>query len=329
MALAAAAGGWERQAVERSTAALPGLLTSIALHGAVLALLIAGLHRGMNGAPAESAPAFVSLVPAIPAAEPVPEPLPPWGLRKAAPEPVQEAADAPDPLMEETALPEMTSEMANLPPAVFEAPTETEEEDAAAIAPAKPMPAPASVKVRKAHAEPAQAAKPIAKAVGKPKPKPTAKPDAARPTMKPVAKPVDAAPPVGDPSAKPHAATSSAASTAAPTHASGAATASTSPVSAPVSDAPVLVTDPNYAGACPIRYPDRARRRNQEGTVLIHALIGTDGKPIEVTVASSSGHDLLDAAAREAIADCAFVPQLFRGRDVKAIVEIPIPFKLI
>ena len=56
---------------------------------------------------------------------------------------------------------------------------------------------------------------------------------------------------------------------------------------------------------------------------------GPDGKPIEVSIAQSSGHRLLDEAARDAIAGCAFVPQKVGGRAVKAIVEIPIPFKLI
>ena len=98
---------------------------------------------------------------------------------------------------------------------------------------------------------------------------------------------------------------------------------------ASVSDAPVRVTNPNYAGACPISYPERARKRNQEGTVVVHALIGPDGKPIEVSVAQSSGHRLLDEAARDAITNCAFVPQKVGGRAVRAIVEIPIPFKLI
>jgi protein TonB len=97
----------------------------------------------------------------------------------------------------------------------------------------------------------------------------------------------------------------------------------------PASDAPVRVTNPDYAGACPIRYPERARRRNQQGTVVVQALIGTDGKPISVTVVSSSGHELLDVAAQAAIENCAFVPQSVGGRAVRTIVEIPIPFKLI
>ena len=202
------------------------------------------------------------------------------------------------------------------------------EEDAVAIEPAPPVPAPASVKLRKAQTATPPAPQPAAKA----KPKPIAKP-VAKPAAKPADKPVVAAPPVGDPAAKPQAqaatkATDAAPSASAPPSAQNSATASRTPGTA-ASDAPVLVTNPNYAGTCPIQYPERARRRNQEGTVLIHALIDTDGKPIEVTVAQSSGHSLLDEAAREAIAGCAFVPQRIGGRPVKAIVEIPIPFKLI
>ncbi len=62
--------------------------------------------------------------------------------------------------------------------------------------------------------------------------------------------------------------------------------------------------------------------------MVVHALIGPDGKPVEVTVAQSSGHRLLDEAAQEAIANCAFVPQKVGGRAVRAIVEIPIPLQV-
>ncbi|HVT50288.1 MAG TPA: TonB family protein, partial [Dongiaceae bacterium] len=325
------AAGWERDG--RTTGTLSGLLPSIVLHGAVLALLIAGLRGGWSGRPDETAPqaAMVSLVPVVPGAhpkiEPDPTPLPRWGLRSAAPEPAQ-PAETPDPLLEQTPLPEISSEMASLPLAVFAttkpeaAPIPPPDEDAVAIEPAKRIPPPASVKLRKALTAPKPAApKPAAKT----QPKPIAKPVSANSPAKPAAKPIETAGPVGDPKAEPQSAPTAASSVAA------APNPGPSPSSAPssLSDAPVLVTNPNYAGACAIRYPERARRRNQEGTVLIHALIGTDGKPIEVTVASSSGHSLLDEAARDAIAQCAFVPQRIGGRAVKAIVEIPIPFKLI
>jgi protein TonB len=334
MTIEAAAGRWEGAQAGRTSGALPGLLPSLALHVAAVALVILWVHDGSNGGPAPSAPqaSFVSLVPVLPAVQPEPKPLPQWGLRAAAPEPPA-TPQTPDPLLEKTPLPEISSEMARLPLAVFATakpaaqPAPPPEEDAVAIEPAKPVPAPASVKLRKA-----QTATPAPKPAAKAKPKPVAKP-AAKPTAKPADKPVVAAPPVGDPAAKPQAqaatkATDAAPSASAPPSAQNSATASRTPGTA-ASDAPVLVTNPNYAGTCPIQYPERARRRNQEGTVLIHALIDTDGKPIEVTVAQSSGHSLLDEAAREAIAGCAFVPQRIGGRPVKAIVEIPIPFKLI
>jgi protein TonB len=305
MALAAAAGGWQRGSADAPI----GLLTSIVLHGAAIALAIAGLHGGMSGEPAERArqAAFVSLVPGLPVAEPEPQPVPRWGLRAAAPE-TSPMPEAPDPLMEKTPLPEVASAMASLPLATFV--PRPAEEDAVAIAPARPVPPPASVKLRKAASLP--------QAAEKSKPKPAAKP-ASRPV---------ATAPAGETTAQPQPVAAAAAPRAAtPSSTQGSAPAARAP--AAVSDAPVLVTNPNYAGACPIRYPERARRRNQEGTVLIHALIDAQGKPIEVTVVSSSGHSLLDQAARDAIADCAFVPQRVGGRAVKAIVEIPIPFKLI
>jgi protein TonB len=192
-------------------------------------------------------------------------------------------------------------------------------------------------------AEPEPEAVALEKAEEKPKPKEPEKskePEKPKETKKKQEKPKKketkkpAAPAVAEKKTVPNPAPAMAASSAsaAPAKASPSATSKPAPAatqSAAISDAPVRVTYPNYAGACPIRYPERARRRNQEGTVLIHALIDAQGKPIEVSVAQSSGHRLLDDAAQEAISNCAFVPQKVGGRAVRAIVEIPIPFKLI
>ena len=182
--------------------------------------------------------------------------------------------------------------------------------------PAPPVSAPEdAVPIEKKIEEKPKPKKPEAKA----KPKPAAKP-----------KPESAAKTVAAPTPSPSPPAETPAPSSSPAAAKSAPAAPTSSASAAaVSDEPVRVSNPNYAGACPIAYPERARKRNQEGTVVIHALIGPDGKPIEVTVAESSGHRLLDEAARDAIADCAFVPQRVGGQAVKAIVEIPIPFKLI
>jgi protein TonB len=88
------------------------------------------------------------------------------------------------------------------------------------------------------------------------------------------------------------------------------------------------VTDPNYAGHCPRSYPKRAIRRNLEGTVVIQAQLGTDGKATSVIVKQSSGHDILDENAREMILECEFTPRKVGGVPVRVVVEIPIPYVL-
>ena len=45
------------------------------------------------------------------------------------------------------------------------------------------------------------------------------------------------------------------------------------------------------------RYPSAARQRGEEGEVLVRFVVESDGRVIEVTVAKSSGHAELDAAA--------------------------------
>jgi protein TonB len=293
---------------------LLSLVPAIALHGAVALIIWLGLTEEAQVQPPVT---FISLAPA---AAPAPEQAPPAPVVPA-PEPKIE----PDPLpLPETGMtlpqpepppPEPVLDFA--PPALPELEPFPFDPHATRDA---PPPEPEAVPIEKAAEtpKPKEAEKPKPeKKEAKAKPKPSAKP---KPKEEAKQAPLPAA---AAPSAR-----------AAPMPAKSAAAAPAQPAprateNAAISDAPVRVTNPNYAGACPISYPERARRRSQEGTVVIHALIGPDGKPIEVSVAQSSGHALLDEAAQEAIAQCTFVPQKVGGRAVKAIVEIPIPFKLI
>jgi protein TonB len=165
-------------------------------------------------------------------------------------------------------------------------------------------------------------------------PKPETAQPAARPVDAPVATPSDTASRTPTTDNKPVSTQASSSTQAASTPAAQAPAAlavATAGNAAPAtaSSAPVVITDPNYAGRCHYKYPESARRRNLEGTVVIRALIDTDGKAASVTIISSSGFDLLDSAARRAISDCAFTPQRVDGRPVQAIVDVPIPFKLI
>jgi protein TonB len=76
-------------------------------------------------------------------------------------------------------------------------------------------------------------------------------------------------------------------------------------------------------------YPLVARRRGEEGVVLLDVLVGADGSASEVTVRRSSGHPLLDTAARETVERrWRFQPAVERGIPVARRVAVPIRFRL-
>lgn len=84
-----------------------------------------------------------------------------------------------------------------------------------------------------------------------------------------------------------------------------------------------------YALAPPPAYPREALRDGQRGTVLLQVLVDTDGKPLQVDVAQSSGHRSLDRAAqRHVLARWTFRPALQNGRPVQAIGLVPVEFAL-
>jgi protein TonB len=68
-------------------------------------------------------------------------------------------------------------------------------------------------------------------------------------------------------------------------------------------------------------YPMEAVRRAQEGVVLLLIRVSSEGLPIGVDVAKSSGYALLDGAARDAVLGWHFLPAVKDGR--------PIPFEMI
>ena len=74
-------------------------------------------------------------------------------------------------------------------------------------------------------------------------------------------------------------------------------------------------------------YPRISERRNEQGTVILHVLVGVDGRAQEVSVKTSSGFDRLDQAAREAVLGWTFVPGKRNGAAVEMAVDVPIRFK--
>lgn len=84
-----------------------------------------------------------------------------------------------------------------------------------------------------------------------------------------------------------------------------------------------------YAVAPPPPYPVTAIRAGQTGTVLLRVLVDLDGRPIDVQIERSSGHRVLDAAAKkQVLAKWRFKPAMQDGQVVQAIGLIPVDFHL-
>jgi protein TonB len=75
-------------------------------------------------------------------------------------------------------------------------------------------------------------------------------------------------------------------------------------------------------------YPFVARRRGQEGQVLLNVEVLPNGTAARVEIARSSGFRSLDEAARHAVARWRFLPAQQGGAAVAALVTVPIRFSL-
>lgn len=89
---------------------------------------------------------------------------------------------------------------------------------------------------------------------------------------------------------------------------------------------PKLVSSVEYVREPAARYPAAARATKQRGTVTLRALIDPQGHAREVNVHRSSGHRLLDDAARVAVLGALFKPYRENGRALPVYVLIPIEF---
>ncbi|MBN1687578.1 MAG: energy transducer TonB [Candidatus Omnitrophica bacterium] len=75
-------------------------------------------------------------------------------------------------------------------------------------------------------------------------------------------------------------------------------------------------------------YPRVARQNGWEGEVLLYVRVDRTGKPIVVKVAKSSGHQVLDRAAWEAVHKWVFEPASLAGISLESEVKIPVLFTL-
>jgi protein TonB len=76
----------------------------------------------------------------------------------------------------------------------------------------------------------------------------------------------------------------------------------------------------------PPNYPDLAREANVDGTVMVQALVGKDGKVKDTKVVKSI--PMLDQAATEAVRQWVFKPALSNNKPVAVWVAVPVRFSL-
>jgi len=76
------------------------------------------------------------------------------------------------------------------------------------------------------------------------------------------------------------------------------------------------------------RYPEDARRRGHEGTVVLSVRVAADGTVIDLRVFRSSGHGTLDRAARGTVRGWRFHPATRAGVPVRGQARVAIRFAL-
>ncbi|UJR83980.1 energy transducer TonB [Sandaracinus amylolyticus] len=84
----------------------------------------------------------------------------------------------------------------------------------------------------------------------------------------------------------------------------------------------------NYAHNPRPPYPRIAQRAGWEGTVVLRVHVQPDGRPATIRIQQTSGRDVLDQAAREAVTGWRFSPATLDGRPAAGWVTVPIVFRL-
>ena len=74
-------------------------------------------------------------------------------------------------------------------------------------------------------------------------------------------------------------------------------------------------------------YPERARAKGVEGTVLLEAVISMEGVPLSLRVLESPDGELSDAALA-AVRQWRYQPTLLNGQPIEVVTTIAINFRL-
>jgi len=90
------------------------------------------------------------------------------------------------------------------------------------------------------------------------------------------------------------------------------------------------ISSPGILSRVEPTYPEQARQTGQQGTVVLKIQILASGRPGQVNVYHSSGSDLLDEAAINAVRQWRFMPATDRdsSQPIVCYTTIPVVFKL-
>ncbi len=90
----------------------------------------------------------------------------------------------------------------------------------------------------------------------------------------------------------------------------------------------LLSAKPRYRVNPAPEYPIASSRRREEGVVMVKVMVDANGAPSAISLATSSGHPLLDAAALDAVRRWTFDPARAAGVPVSSLVTVPVRFSL-
>jgi protein TonB len=93
------------------------------------------------------------------------------------------------------------------------------------------------------------------------------------------------------------------------------------------------ITPPQFGGAAYLSnpkpvYPALAKRMGLEGKVRLKVLVSREGSALKIEIAQSSGHEILDKAAAEAVKNWRFTPARQGDSPVDEWVLVPVAFRL-
>lgn len=88
------------------------------------------------------------------------------------------------------------------------------------------------------------------------------------------------------------------------------------------------VDTPPIPESLSVPYPERAKQRDLEGSVMVSVQVSDTGRVTNIQILESSPPGVFDEAVKKASESWVFTPGKYQGMAVSTWVNIPIPFKL-